>query len=341
MDKILSICIPSYNMEGYLNRCIDSLLSPESIDFLEIIIVNDGSKDRTLEIAGSYKEKYPHSVVVVDKPNGHYGSCINAALKIASGKYFKILDADDWYDTKALAEVVNVMRTIDVDCVFTRYSVLKIRNKRKAKIVEQKSGGIVYNKELSLDQYNIPEQCLGMHGLSYKLEFLKRICYVQTEGICYTDTEYVFFPLIAAETLFCINTSLYQYYIGREGQSVSLESMAKNRTHFEIILNRIIKSHDQLGLNKNNIQTIRTHYYTFLMRNILRCILVGEKNENNYPYIKHLLCQIKSLSYKSYTEILDTKYHGIPYVKLWIKDNMTGSFVLKMLQRLIRLMHSC
>ena len=77
MSKVLSVCVPSYNMEKYLNRCIDSFLVPEVLDQLEIIIVNDGSTDGTLSIANEYKTKYPQSIVVIDKPNGHYGSCVN------------------------------------------------------------------------------------------------------------------------------------------------------------------------------------------------------------------------------------------------------------------------
>ena len=84
MSKLLSICIPSYNMEQYLHRCVDSMLVDEVLEQLEIIIVNDGSKDSTLAIANDYKQRYPQSVVVIDKPNGHYGSCINASLKIAT-----------------------------------------------------------------------------------------------------------------------------------------------------------------------------------------------------------------------------------------------------------------
>ena len=98
----MSICIPSYNMEQYLSRCVDSMLVDEVLDQLEIIIVNDGSKDGTLAIANDYKQRYPQSVVVIDKPNGHYGSCINASLKVATGKYFRIVDADDWVDSQWL-----------------------------------------------------------------------------------------------------------------------------------------------------------------------------------------------------------------------------------------------
>ena len=119
-------------MERYLNRCVDSLLAVEVLDDIEIIIVNDGSKDATLSIANQYKAQYPNSVVVIDKPNGHYGSTVNAALKVAAGKYFRILDADDWFNTEALIVFVNKLKEIDVDCVYTNFTEYnELKNKTK------------------------------------------------------------------------------------------------------------------------------------------------------------------------------------------------------------------
>ena len=122
-------------MEKYLNRCVDSLLALDILDDIEIIIVNDGSKDATLSIANQYKVQYPNSVVVIDKPNGHYGSTVNAALKVATGKYFRILDADDWFDTEAFVVFVNKLKDIDVDCVYTNFSE---HNELKNKIKHNK-----------------------------------------------------------------------------------------------------------------------------------------------------------------------------------------------------------
>lgn len=124
VNKILSIIIPTYNMELYLKRCIDSLVTAkQTLGDTEIIVVNDGSKDKSLSIANGYKELYPESLIVIDKTNGNYGSCINAALKIASGKYIKVLDADDWFNTNALVEFVMCLKSLDVDLVLTDYTV--------------------------------------------------------------------------------------------------------------------------------------------------------------------------------------------------------------------------
>ncbi|MFI3305848.1 MAG: glycosyltransferase family A protein [Rikenellaceae bacterium] len=98
MQKELTIVISAYNKELYLDRCIGSLLS-SSLDRLEIILVNDGSSDRTSEIAHAYESQHPDSIVVVDKANGDQGSCINVGLKLFRGRYFKTLDADDYLDT--------------------------------------------------------------------------------------------------------------------------------------------------------------------------------------------------------------------------------------------------
>ena len=98
MDKLLTIVIPSYNMEKYLDRCLSSLIvSDEKMQCLEVLVINDGSKDRTSEIAHTYEERFPGTFRVVDKENGHYGSCVNRGLKEARGTFIKVLDADDYF----------------------------------------------------------------------------------------------------------------------------------------------------------------------------------------------------------------------------------------------------
>lgn len=90
MNKILTIIIPTYNMEKYLRRCLDSLIiDEEGMKQLEVLVINDGSKDSSSQIAHEYQDKYPDTYRVIDKENGNYGSCINIGLKEAKGKYVK------------------------------------------------------------------------------------------------------------------------------------------------------------------------------------------------------------------------------------------------------------
>ena len=120
-NKILSIIIPTYNMEALLSQCLDSLLVKEGREKLDVLVVNDGSKDRSSEIAHQYADKYPETFRVIDKENGNYGSCINAALPLIQGKYVKILDADDSYETKNLEEFLFFLESSHVDLVLSDY----------------------------------------------------------------------------------------------------------------------------------------------------------------------------------------------------------------------------
>ena len=108
MDKILTIVIPTYNMEKYLDKCLTSLLfnDKDLLKQLEVLVVIDGSKDRSSLIAHSYEKKYPETFRVIDKENGTYVSCIKRGLKEATGKYIKILDADDSFDTTNLRSFI-------------------------------------------------------------------------------------------------------------------------------------------------------------------------------------------------------------------------------------------
>ena len=92
-------------MEPYLRHCLDSLIIDKGMDELEVFVINDGSKDRSSKIAREYQDKYPNTFYVIDKVNGNYGSCINRGLKEATGKYIKVLDADDCFNARALQDV--------------------------------------------------------------------------------------------------------------------------------------------------------------------------------------------------------------------------------------------
>ena len=98
MKKILSVSIASYNVEKILSQTLDSCLVPEIMDKLEVIVVNDGSKDGTAAVAEEYVKKAPETFVLINKENGGYGSTVNAGIQAATGKYFRLLDGDDWFD---------------------------------------------------------------------------------------------------------------------------------------------------------------------------------------------------------------------------------------------------
>lgn len=316
--KVLSICIPSYNMEKYINRSVDTLIVDEVLDKLEIIIVNDGSKDRTLEIANDYKQKYPNSIIVIDKENGHYGSCINAALKIATGKYFRVLDADDWFDSDALIKFVNAIENIDVDVVYTHYTTHDTYEQR---IIPHKLG-VECNQVLSLNKHKISSKCYHMHCLTYNTVFLHKINYTQTEGVCYSDVQYVYFPLCKAIHIYYIDISLYQYFIGREEQSISASSRIKNVTHFIPILNTII--HSELENCNINSKSLKSYYVFELTEQILIHSLLHRNIETTEEFtlrksVLFLFDNTKELYLKLIRNKIIKLWYKYPYLYKFLK----------------------
>ena len=111
MDKLLTIIIPAYNVSGYIDQCLQSLIvEPDNLKYLDIVAINDGSKDDTLEKMQRYEELYPSAIRVIDKENGGHGSGINRGILEAKGKYLKVLDSDDWVDTNGLTNLISFIR---------------------------------------------------------------------------------------------------------------------------------------------------------------------------------------------------------------------------------------
>lgn len=312
--KILSICIPSYNMEEYLPVCVDSLIVP-SVSKIEIIIVNDGSSDRTLDIANEYKSKYPDSIVVIDKKNGHYGSTVNAALKIATGKYFRILDADDWIDSDVLEYFIARLENIDSDCIYTKFT---LHNVLDGAVETKTVSNLPMETLLDLDQYQLPDDMFAMHSLTYRLSFLREIGFHQTEGICFTDIEYVMYPLSEAKTMYALDCSLYQYLIGREGQSVSFASMLKTIDHRLKIVNRIL---DEWNTNRKrrNYKHMRYTVITSLMQRVFRVYLLHSKYDDTIDTTAYdIMNKIKGINSVLFASIMQTKSLVlVPHVRIW------------------------
>lgn len=196
-------------MEKYLKKCLDSLIV-DNMDLLEVLIVNDGSNDRSSEIAHEYEIKYPNTFRVIDKNNGNYGSCINRGLKEVTGKYVKILDADDSFYTEHFNDFLDIIKDIDVDLILTDF------------ITVDDNG-----KEITRSNYNLPTLMIqdfkeifkekkidfqiNMHAVTYKKQNLIDINYTQTEGISYTDMEWVYTPMTTVNTGIYFKIPIYKY----------------------------------------------------------------------------------------------------------------------------------
>ena len=261
MGKTLSVVIPTYNMEAYLPRCLDSVTREDIPDTLEVIVVNDGSKDRSLEIAKEYQAKRPDIISIIDKPNGHYGSCINAALKVATGKYFRPLDADDWFDTDELVRLLKQIETTDADLLISAY-----RCYRKTRNIDYKAQNVDFNKVYSINENNVlnkqDKSFFAMHSFTYKQDLLKQVNLKLSEGINYTDTEYVYYPLEQVKTFTFFDTLLYHYDLTRDNQSMSNAVAARNHSQLAAIIKRMFSNwHAPNVLEKQVLHTFLVSYY--------------------------------------------------------------------------------
>jgi len=215
MKKLLTIVIPTYNMQDYLSRGLNSLIVPDSelMKQLEVLVINDGSTDRSSEIAHEYETKYPLTFRVIDKENGHYGSCVNRGLKEATGKYIKILDADDWFDTANFEKFLHFLAETDVDLVLSDFDIVDEKGAVRETHHYYVNGIQRIHEIPSFDD-------MWMHAVAYKVSVFNGLDYHQTEGIAYTDQEWIFLPMVHVKNVIGFPHVLYKYVLGREGQTM-------------------------------------------------------------------------------------------------------------------------
>ena len=238
-SPVLSIIVPSYNMEKYLPKCLGSLVvAPELMDRLEVLVVNDGSKDRTSEIAHEFAAKWPKTFKVIDKENGQYGSCVNRGLKEAQGAFVKVLDADDSFDTENFARFLSAMIKQETD----RPGYYDLFISQFDTVNEY--GEVTHSTRWEWDdergvEFSELKQHYGriyLYHIAYRTENLRRIGYRQTEGIYYTDTEWISWPMCTVNHVYFTPYVVYKYLVGRPGQSVAKEVRIKHAAAYATIL---------------------------------------------------------------------------------------------------------
>ena len=334
-NKILSIIVPSYNMEAYLPKCLGSLIvdDKELLQKIEVIVVNDGSKDRTSEIAHEFEAKYQDVYRVIDKANGNYGSCINAALPIAKGVFVKILDADDSFDNKAFAQMLKVLIDSEynaehLDLLLTDFVEVDETGSAKVSHSIQLPVGRTLNIE-SVDRIPL----LYMHSIAYRTEKLRRMQYRQTEGIGYTDTEWTYYPLRVVKRFRCERLPVYRYLVGREGQTVTAEAQKKSVWMFAIIAQRMMMS---WCAEKSGVpQVLRRYFEEFVVMMNVKVYNIVLLEIHDRDHDKKLLTFDLELHDKSdyiHNKVMDallSKKIGFQYGRYWRRHKSSNVFAMK------------
>lgn len=321
MEKILTIVIPTYNMQDYLRRCLDSLIVPEEqMKQLEVLVVNDGSKDNSSAIAHEYQDKYPGTFRVIDKENGNYGSCVNRGLKEATGKYIKILDADDWFDTEALASFLNLLNNCKADVVLTDFSCYYSNHTETVRMyVKHKNQLLSFSEGMNESSHQLIN--IQMHAVCYKTSCFDNLDYHQTEGISYTDQEWVLLPWVNVLSLIYIPLSLYQYNLDREGQTMASDVFERKIADQFVSINLMIDKLKEITpmvdeehlyfLQQKMLVRIESIYKYFITRrySLEKCALLIE-------FDNHLSQSSPSL-YRALNKIKLAKYYPCHYILRW------------------------
>ena len=214
--KYITFTIPCYNSENYMEKAIQSIL-PAGED-VEILIVNDGSSDGTEEIGRKYAREYPSIIKVISKENGGHGDAVNSGLSQAAGKYFKVVDSDDWVDGESLLKILEKVKEFDregtdVDMLVSNYVYEKVGMERK-KVIHYRNvlpQNEVFRWEdigsFHLDQYIL------MHSVMYRTEILRLSQLKLPKHTFYVDNIYVYYPLPHVRKLYYMDVDFYRYFI--------------------------------------------------------------------------------------------------------------------------------
>ena len=330
MNKIISIIIPTFNMEEYLPRCLASLVADEKDTRTEAIIVNDGSNDKSINIAKEFAEKYPGTFRIIDKPNGNYGSCINAALKVATGKYIKILDADDCFDAECFNEFKNLLENTDADLVLNDY-IKVMDGGTKAYMMKYPAGRVFDFLKEGTERAFIS---IMMHNVTYRRSIFESINYRQSEGIFYTDNEWTFMPMTGVKKAYYFSKPIYRYTIGREGQSVSNEVIIRHIHDETALSTKMLRDYNLTAGAPEEIRRLMFVKLYHHVRWLYKLVIVKTRNADS-----SILDELDGVIEKECPELyekLDRKWLSPPlfcvrYIRLWRNNHNS-----KTLKRIIR-----
>lgn len=245
--KVLSFVIPAYNSETFLDKCIPSMLHPELLEKLEIIVVNDGSKDSTAEVAQKYCAQYPETVRLISQENKGHGGALNTGCAAAVGKYLKVIDADDWVVTENLPDFLAKLEACDSDVVLTHHHTVDIGT-GEIKCWRNYPGefGRSYTFREIMSDWRSFDRSLTFHGITYRTDFYHKYGHALLEHVFYEDHEYATYPCCYAQSIMPIDLFIYEYRIGDINQSVSNLNQLKRISHTETVLQQMIALHEKL-----------------------------------------------------------------------------------------------
>ncbi len=296
--KLITFAIPCYNSSEYMDKCIKSLLIAG--DEAEIIIVNDGStKDNTAEIADNYAKEYQNIIKAIHQENGGHGEAVNAGLRNATGKYYKVVDSDDWVDADALKKLMDTIRGFNEenapDAVFVNY-VYEYAYDNTTKTVN-------YRKQFPLEKNFTFEESkkfetgkfIAMHSIVYKTALLKDVGLELPKHTFYVDNLFIYVPLPSVKTFYYIDVDFYRYFIGRADQSVNESVIIKRIDQHISVTEKLLESYDILQFKESRPKLYKyCESFLLIMMAINSIFLIKEGSEESMAKKRALWEKLKA-----------------------------------------------
>lgn len=315
IKKVLTISIAAYNVAQFIENTLDSLLVSEKLlNKLEVYVIDDGGADETLKIAMDYERRYPNIIYAIHKEDEGYGSTFNCCIERATGKYFKLLDGDDWFLKENLVKIIPLLEELDSDIIVNDFYKCKSESDYELIHAHSRSQG----EELDISRF-VSDIQIGMWALIYRTDLLKRSGLKLPENMFYVDQVYSTFPFANAHTVKFLNLPLYCYRVGRDGQSVSRESRVKYADQMikcsKILLDFCEGKRSEQNENYKYILNRVSIYY----QTAFRTLLLKEINKKNRDEIVEFENDAKLRCFDVYNECLKIGKAGL-FINLFRKS---------------------
>lgn len=305
--KTLTFVVPAYNMTEYLERCVMSLIAAKRNDDIEVLIVDDGSSDGTLEMAQKFEARYPGIVRAIHQENKGHGGAVNTGIAAASGMYVKVVDADDWVGPESLEQVMAVLReeadsTEPIDMLVTNYVYDKVskRNKHVVNFRHAMKAGerLAWN---DLGHFGLAEYIL-MHALTYRTAVVRESGMQLPEHTFYVDFIYAYQPFPWVKTMKYLDTPFYHYFIGRDGQSVQTDVMIRRVDQLRLVNQCMVRATPERDTVPDGLYRYMIHFLA-IESSVASVFMILSRDPENYEKKKDMWDDIKAYSPTIYKDV--------------------------------------
>ena len=233
MQKVLSISVAAYNVEKFIEQCLDSFVDPAILDRVEVLVTDDGSKDRTPEIVSAYEKKYPGTFRLISQKNAGPGSTVNSGIKHATGKYFRMVDGDDWVNTAQMGAFLDILEKTNADMVCADHCCVDHETGQKKEEKTNVAPCMDVPFSSVCDQLTV-----AMHNVTYRTDILQKNN-IHLDNCFYTDAEYLLYPIPYVKTVTVAPQTIYMYRVSLSTQSMNINSLQRNCAMHELVLGHL------------------------------------------------------------------------------------------------------